>query len=86
MLGLKKIGNKAIKVLRAKNDNNGEISLFDVKELYDAAFVEKDKARVNLKKFTALMAKAEQLDFFTARNSCRFNLFNIKRQRNEHSI
>jgi hypothetical protein len=62
MLGLKKIGNKAIKVLRAKNDNNGEISLFDVKELYDAAFAEKDKARVNLKKFKALMAKAEQLD------------------------
>lgn len=62
MLGLKKIGNQAIKVLRAKNDNNGEISLFDVKELYDAAYAEKEKARVNLKRFKQLMAKATLLD------------------------
>jgi hypothetical protein len=46
----------------AKNDNQGEISLFDVKELYDAAFAEKAKAKVNLKRFKALMAKAEQMD------------------------
>ena len=46
----------------AKNDNQGEISLFDVKELYDAAFAEKAKARVSLKRFKALMAKAEQMD------------------------
>lgn len=46
----------------ARNDNNQEISLFDVKELYDAAYAEKAKARVNLKKFTALMTKAEKLD------------------------
>lgn len=46
----------------AKNDNLDEISLFDVKELYDAAYEEKAKARVNLKRFKALMAKAAQLD------------------------
>jgi hypothetical protein len=46
----------------AKNDNQGEISLFDVKELYDAAFAEKAKARVSLKRFKALMVKAEQMD------------------------
>ena len=46
----------------ARNDNQREISLFDVKELYDAAYDEKAKARVNLKKFKALIEKAEQMD------------------------
>lgn len=46
----------------AKNDNSGEISLFDVKELYDAAYEEKAKARVNLKRFKGLMNKAMKLD------------------------
>ena len=52
------------KLLRAiaKNDNGGEISIFDVKELYDAAYAEKAKARVNLKRFTVLMNKAVELD------------------------
>lgn len=46
----------------AQNDNLVEISLFDVKELYDAAYAEKAKARVNLKKFHKLMERATQLD------------------------
>lgn len=46
----------------AGNDNQAEISLFDVKQLYDAAYAEKAKARVNLKKFRKLMEKATQLD------------------------
>lgn len=46
----------------AKNDNLDEISFVDVKELYDAAFAEKAKARVNLKRFKTLMAKAEEMD------------------------
>jgi len=46
----------------ARNDNQAEISLFDVKELYDAAYAEKAKARVNLKKFRVLIEKAEKLD------------------------
>ena len=46
----------------AKNDNRAEISLFDVKELYDAAYEEKAKARVNLREFKKLMAKATQMD------------------------
>lgn len=50
---LKRIGN---------NDNGQEISFIDVKELYDAAFAEKAKVRVNLKRFKSLMAKAEQMD------------------------
>lgn len=48
--------------ITAKNDNLEEISFVDVKELYDAAFAEKAKARVNLKRFKTLMAKAEQMD------------------------
>lgn len=46
----------------ALNDNTGEISLFDVKEIYDAAYAEKAKAKVNLKKFKKLMEKATELD------------------------
>ncbi len=46
----------------AKNDNKDEISYFDVKELYEAAYAEKAKTRVSLKRFKALMNKARQLD------------------------
>ena len=46
----------------AKNDNQGEISLFDVKELYDAAYAEKAKIRINLKAFQVLLAQAETLE------------------------
>ena len=46
----------------AKNDNCAEISFLDVKELYDAAYAEKAKARVNLKKFQKLIEKAAQMD------------------------
>jgi hypothetical protein len=42
--------------------NENEISFFDVKELYDAAFAEKDKARANIKRYNALMTQAEALD------------------------
>jgi len=62
MLNLKKIDWKALLALKAKNDNKEEISLFDVKELYDAAYEEKAKARVNLKKFHILLQKAAKLD------------------------
>lgn len=51
-----------LKKLANNNDNGQEISLFDVKELYDAAYAEKAKARVNLKRFKSLMAKAEKMD------------------------
>ncbi len=46
----------------ARNDNQGDISFIDVKELYDAAYAEKARARVNIKHFSALMTKAVQLD------------------------
>ena len=45
----------------AKNDNKQKISFFDVKELYDAAFAEKAKSPINLKKFSTLLAQAEQM-------------------------
>ena len=48
---------------KTQNQNQGsEISFVDVKELYDAAYAEKAKARVNLKRFKALMSSAERLD------------------------
>ena len=62
MIILKKIGGRAWKAFRPQNDNDGVISLFDVKELYDAAFAEKDKARVNIKRFRTLLEKAQKLD------------------------
>ena len=46
----------------AKNDNHGEISFVDVKELYDAAYAEKAKAKVSLKRFQKLMNEAGKLD------------------------
>lgn len=51
-----------LSTITAKNDNLDEISFVDVKELYDDAFEEKAKARVNLKRFKTLMAKAQQMD------------------------
>lgn len=46
----------------AKNDNCQEINLFDVKELYDAAYDEKAKERIDLKVFQKLLDQAEHLD------------------------
>ena len=51
-----------VKKLTSNNDNGQEISFIEVKELYDAAYAEKAKARVNLKKFKKLIEKASQLD------------------------
>ncbi len=45
----------------AENDNQQEISFLDVKELYDAAYAEKENSPVNLVKFTALLAQADQM-------------------------
>lgn len=42
--------------------NENEISFFDVKELYDAAYAEKASARASLSRFKALMAQAEALE------------------------
>lgn len=62
MMWLGKVRNKAVNILTANNNKKEEISFVDVKELYDAAFAEKSKARVNLKRFKALMSNAERLD------------------------
>lgn len=50
-------------VKKSNRDNhNKEVTFFDVKELYDAAYAEKEQERVNLKKFKKLMAKATLMD------------------------
>ncbi len=38
------------------------IDFIDVKKLYDEAYAEKEKARVNLKRFRKLIGKAQKLD------------------------
>ncbi len=62
MLKLNMIGRKAVKILTPNNDNQKEISFFDVKELYDAAFAEKDRIGGNLKRFARLLAQAQALE------------------------
>ena len=42
--------------------NNNQISIFDVKELYDAAYEEQHRLICNFERFTTLMAKALKLD------------------------
>ncbi len=54
--------NRITKILIPENDNQQEISYFDVKDLYDAAFAEKDKARGNLRQFTRLLDRAAKLE------------------------
>ena len=49
-------------IKKAKNDNRGEITFFDVKALYDAAYAEKAQGRANVKRFKKLMAKATLMD------------------------
>tara|TARA_B100000949_G_C14170447_1_gene403039 strand:- start:349 stop:594 length:246 start_codon:yes stop_codon:yes gene_type:complete len=62
MWAVERIEDKKVKPLKAKNDNVSEISFFDVKELYDAAYAEKAKTSVNLHKFNVLMAQAVAMD------------------------
>lgn len=62
MWGIQRIRSKAVKALNAKNDNFKEVTFFDVKELYDAAYAEKAKGRVSIKRFKKLMAKATLMD------------------------
>ncbi len=59
---LRRIGQGAIKVIRPKNDNKNEISLLDIKELYDRAYDEKAKAKRIIKTYKTLLAQAEKLD------------------------
>lgn len=42
--------------------NENEISLFDVKALYEAAYAEKFQAKASLRRFRSLLARAEKLD------------------------
>ena len=53
-----------IKLLKKleNNDNADDVSFIDVKELYDAAYAEKAKARVNLYRFRILLETAEKMD------------------------
>jgi len=48
--------------LQAHNDNIAEISFFDVKELYEAAYAAKEKTEGDLGMFQALLSEAERLD------------------------
>jgi hypothetical protein len=62
MWAVERVEDNTVKPLKAKNDNMSEISFFDVKELYDAAYAEKAKARVHLHKFNVLMAQAVAME------------------------
>lgn len=63
MKPLKRIGERVWAMFwTAGQANENEISFFDVKRLYDAAYEEKAKARACLATFKTLMAQAETLD------------------------
>lgn len=56
------MGQRFANWLTGAEVNQNSISLFDVKELYDAAYNEKAKARACLKTFKTLLEQAEALD------------------------
>jgi hypothetical protein len=60
MKTIKMVGGRIMELLYPLNEN--EISFFDVKELYDAAFAEKDKEGANAQRVAAMMTQAETLD------------------------
>lgn len=62
MNSIKCVGQRFIALFKGHEANQNSISLFDVKELYDAAYDEKAKARACLKTFKTLLEKAEMLD------------------------
>ncbi len=62
MNSIKCVGQRFVAWFAGAQANQNEISLFDVKALYDAAYDEKAKARACLKTFKALLEQAEALD------------------------
>lgn len=63
MKAIKTMGQRCLSWWHAGGQvNQNEISYFDVKVLYDAAFEEKDRARASLATFKSLMAQAEALE------------------------
>ncbi len=58
----KKIGQGGFTPSMLKNDGTSDISLFDVKELYDIAYEDKAKARACLKLFKRRLAQAHKLN------------------------
>lgn len=60
MKKIKKMG-WALKTLVGQANEN-DISFFDIKTLYDAAYEEKEAARESLRRYTALKAQAETLE------------------------
>ena len=62
MNSIKCVGQRFIALFAGHEANQNEISIFDVKALYDAAYEAKDKARANLKEFKTVLEQAEALD------------------------
>ncbi len=62
MNSIKCVGQRFAAWFSGAGANENLISLFDVKELYDAAYDEKAKARACLKTFKTLLEQAEALD------------------------
>ncbi len=62
MKTLKNIKGRVWAWVNGPQANQNEISFFDVKELYDAAYAEKAKAQACLKTFQTLLGQAEALD------------------------
>ena len=59
---MKNITTNFRKWIGGNRANDREISFFEVKDLYEAAYAEKAKARPHLKRFKELLAKATAAD------------------------
>ena len=62
MWNLREAGSKSDKMIKPLNDNQGEISFFDVKDLYEKAYAYKAKKTSDIAKFHLMMAKAQKMD------------------------
>jgi hypothetical protein len=62
MWNLQLAGGTTDKNIAPENDNNGEISFFDVKDLYEKAYAFKVNNSADASEFSLLMARARQMD------------------------
>lgn len=62
MWNLIQAGSKTNKSIKPLNDNQSEISFFDVKDLYERAYAYKAENATDVARFHLLMAKAQKMD------------------------
>ena len=62
MWNLQQAGSMTDRNMAPKNDNHGEISFFDVKDLYEKAYAFQVNNSADISEFSLLMARARKMD------------------------